>query len=134
MNIGFIAHNSRKSLIENFCLAYKYILAKHELYATEMTGRRIEEATNLKVHKFLSGSVGGENQFIDMIERNYMDLVIFFYNPILNSPNEADIFAITRTCDRYNIPIATNSATAESMVLGLAAGDLDWRDTAKREY
>ena len=134
MNIGFIAHNSRKSLIENFCLAYKYILAKHELYATEMTGRRIEEATNLKVHKFLSGSVGGENQFIDMIERNYMDLVIFFYNPILNSPNEADIFAITRTCDRYNIPIATNIATAESMVLGLAAGDLDWRDTAKREY
>lgn len=134
MNIGFIAHNSRKNLIENFCLAYKYILAKHELYATEMTGRRIEEATNLKVHKFLSGSVGGENQFIDMIERNYMDLVIFFYNPILNSPNEADIFAITRTCDRYNIPIATNIATAESMVLGLAAGDLDWRDTAKREY
>ena len=134
MNIGFIAHNSRKSLIENFCLAYKYILAKHELYATEMTGRRIEEATNLKVHIFLSGSVGGENQFIDMIERNYMDLVIFFYNPILNSPNEADIFAITRTCDRYNIPIATNIATAESMVLGLAAGDLDWRDTAKREY
>ncbi len=134
MNIGFIAHNSRKSLIENFCLAYKYILAKHELYATEMTGRRIEEATNLKVHKFLSGSVGGENQFIDMIERNYMDLVIFFYNPILNRPNEADIFAITRTCDRYNIPIATNIATAESMVLGLAAGDLDWRDTAKREY
>ena len=134
MNIGFIAHNSRKSLIENFCLAYKYILAKHELYATEMTGRRIEEATNQKVHKFLSGSVGGENQFIDMIERNYMDLVIFFYNPILNSPNEADIFAITRTCDRYNIPIATNIATAESMVLGLAAGDLDWRDTAKREY
>ena len=134
MNIGFIAHNSRKSLIENFCLAYKYILGKHELYATEMTGRRIEEATNLKVHKFLSGSVGGENQFIDMIERDYLDLVIFFYNPILNSPNEADIFAFTRTCDRYNIPIATNIATAESMVLGLAAGDLDWRNTMKPEY
>lgn len=134
MNIGFIAHNSRKSLIENFCLAYKYILGKHELYATEMTGRRIEEATNLKVHKFLPGSVGGEKQFIDMIERDYMDLVIFFYNPIMNSPNEADIFAITRTCDRYNIPIATNIATAESMVLGLANGDLDWRNTMRPVY
>lgn len=133
MNIGFIAHNSRKNLIENFCLAYKYILAKHELYATEMTGRRIEEATNLRVHKFLSGSVGGEKQFIDMIERDYMDLVIFFYNPIMNSPNEADIYSITRTCDRYNIPIATNIATAESMVLGLANGDLDWRATMKPE-
>lgn len=134
MNIGFIAHNSRKNLIENFCLAYKYILAKHELYATEMTGRRIEEATNLKVHKFLSGSVGGEKQFIDMIERDYMDLVIFFYNPLQNSPNEADIFAITRTCDRYNVPIATNIATAESMVLGLTNGDLDWRNNMHPIY
>ena len=134
MNIGFIAHNSKKSLIENFCLAYKYILAKHELYAAEMTGRRIEEVTNLKVHKFLSGSVGGEKQFIDMIERNYFDLVIFFYNPIMNSPNEANIFAITRVCDRYNIPIATNIATAESMVLGLANGDLDWRENMHPLY
>ena len=60
MNIGFLAAGSRKDLIENFCVAYKYILAKHTLFATEMTGRRIEQATNLKVHKFLSGSVGGE--------------------------------------------------------------------------
>ena len=131
MNIVFIAHNTRKNLIENFCLAYKYILAKHELYATEMTGRRIEEATNLKVHKFLSGSVGGEEQFIDMIERDYMDLVIFFYNPIVNSPNEANIYSITRSCDKYNIPIATNIATAESIVLGLANGDLDWRENMR---
>ena len=70
-----------------------------------------------------------------MIERNYMDLVIFFYNPILNSPNEADIFAITRTCDRYKYSHRHQTLPpAESMVLGLAAGDLDWRDTAKREY
>ena len=132
MNIAFIAHNSRKNLIDNFCIAYKYILAKHELYATEMTGRRIEEATNLKVHKFLSGSVGGEQQLIDMIEREYVDLVIFFYNPILNSPNEANIYSITRVCDQYNIPIATNIATAESMVLGLMNGDFDWRENIRR--
>ena len=134
MNIGFIAHNSKKSLIENFCLAYKYILAKHELYATEMTGRHIEDVTNLKVHKFLSGSVGGEQQFIDMIERGYLDLVIFFYNPIMNSPNEANIFSITQVCDRFNIPIATNIATAESMIHGFAAGDLNWREGMRPSY
>ena len=133
MNIGFIAHSSRKDLIENFCVAYKYILAKNELFATEMTGRRIEQATNLKVHKFLSGTVGGEKQFVDMIQRGYMDLVIFFYTPIMNSPNEPDIIAITRECDRYNIPIATNIATAESMVLGLDHGDLDWRNSVRPE-
>lgn len=127
MNIGFIAHNSKKSLMENFCLAYKRILSKHELYATGITGRRIEEVTNLKVHKFLPGSVGGDKQFTEMIERNDMDMVIFFYNPILQDPRQADIDSITRCCDRYNIPIATNIATAESLLLGLSNGDLDWR-------
>lgn len=131
MNIGFIADSSRKDLIENFCVAYKYILAKHNLYATEMTGRRIEQATNLRVHKFLSGSVGGERQFIDMIQRNYMDLVIFFYNPIQSSPNEDAIISVTRECDRYSIPIATNMAAAEAMVLGMDRGDLDWRDAIR---
>ncbi len=127
MNIGFIAHNSKKTLMENFCLAYKYILSKHSLYATGITGRRIEEVTNLKVYKFLPGSVGGDKQFMDMIERNCMDMVIFFYNPLETSPNTADISAISRCCDQYNIPIATNIATAESLILGLSRGDLDWR-------
>ena len=131
MNIGFIAAGSRKDLIENFCVAYKSILARHELYATEMTGRRIELATNLKVHKFLSGSVGGEKQFIDMIQRDYMDLVIYFYNPLMSSPNEPDLIEITRECDRYNIPIATNIATAEAMVLGLEQGSFQWRAAAR---
>ncbi len=133
MNIGFIAHNNKKNLIENFCLAYKYILSKHSLFATGMTGRRIEEVTNLKVYKFLPGSVGGDKQFMDMIERNSMDMVIFFYNPLQVSPNSPDIFAITRCCDEYNIPVATNIATAESLVLGLARGDLDWRLNVRSE-
>lgn len=127
MNIGFIAHNSKKTLMENFCLAYKYILSKHNLYATGITGRRIEEVTNLHVYKFLPGSVGGDKQFMNMIERNCMDMVIFFYNPLITSPNTADIYAISRCCDQYNIPMATNIATAESLILGLSRGDLDWR-------
>lgn len=133
MHIAFIASASRKDLIENFCVAYKSILAKHELYATEMTGRRIEQATNLHVHKFLSGSVGGAKQFIDMIQRNYMDLVIDFYNPMQFSPNEPYILQVTTECDRYNIPVATNIATAEAFVLGMDHGDLDWRNSVRPE-
>ena len=60
MNVGIIAHNSKKSLIEDFCIAYKGILIKHEIFATGTTGRRIEDVTNLRVHKFLAGSVGGD--------------------------------------------------------------------------
>ncbi|MCR1838778.1 methylglyoxal synthase [Murimonas intestini] len=128
MNIGIIAHNSKKNLIEDFCVAYKRILGKHEIYATGTTGRRIEEVTNLRVHKFLPGSIGGDKQFLEMIERNGLDMVIFFYNPAMISPKEPDIYMVSKHCDRYNIPIATNIATAESLILGLDHGDLEWRN------
>jgi methylglyoxal synthase len=127
MNIGIIAHNSKKVLIEDFCIAYKNILAKHEVYATGTTGRRIEEVTSLHVHKFLAGSIGGDKQFMEMIERGDMDMAIIFYNPAMIDPAEPDITKITRCCDQYNIPAATNIATAEVLILGLARGDLDWR-------
>ena len=127
MNLGIIAHNSKKVLIEDFCIAYKNILARHEVYATGTTGRRIEEVTNLHVHKFLAGSIGGDKQFMEMIIRGDMDMVIFFYNPSMINPKEPDVTEIARCCDQYNIPIATNIATAESLILGLARGDLDWR-------
>ena len=120
MNLGIIAHNSKKVLIEDFCIAYKNILAKHEVYATGTTGRRIEEATSLHVHKFLAGSIGGDKQFMEMVERQDLDMVMI-------DPKEPDITSIVRRCDQYNIPVATNIATAELLILGLARGDLDWR-------
>ena len=127
MNIGLIAHNSKKTLIEDFCIAYKGILQKHELYATGTTGRRIEDVTNLRVHKFLAGTLGGDKQFTEMIERNDMDMVIIFYYPVNINRREPDVAKISLYCDQYNIPIATNIATAEMLILGLDRGDLDWR-------
>ena len=99
MNVGIISHNNKKELIENFCIAYKKILGKHTLYATGVTGRRIEEATNLKVNKFLPGSVGGDRQFMEMIADNRMDMVIFFYNPSMAATEKPDIYAIMNLCD-----------------------------------
>ena len=84
--------------------------------------------TNLKVHKFLPGSVGGDRQCAEMIQRNSMDMVIFFYNPAMINPKEPDIDMISKYCDQYNIPIATNIATAESLIIGLSKGDLEWRE------
>ncbi len=127
MNIGILAHNSKKSLIEDFCIAYKSILMRHEIYATGTTGRRIEDATSLHIHKFLAGDIGGDKQFTEMIERNDMDMVIMFYNPVNLAGRDADVINIIRTCDQYSIPIATNIATAEMLILGLDRGDLDWR-------
>ncbi|MBE5996244.1 MAG: methylglyoxal synthase [Lachnospiraceae bacterium] len=133
MNIGITAQNSKKSLMEDFCIAYKGILAKHDIYATYSTGKRVEDMTNLHIHKFLPGDIGGDKQFTDMVARGDMDMVIYFYNPYQNEPNVPDIYLIVRACDQYNIPLATNIASAELLILGLANGDLDWRLNLRKE-
>ena len=95
----------KKSLMEDFCLAYKKILEKHELYATGTTGRRIEESDKASCTQISAGGASEEGkQFVEMIARNEMDMVIFFYNPLLNSPKEPSIDAICRACDNYNVP------------------------------
>ena len=96
MNLGIIAHNSKKVLIEDFCIAYKNILAKHEVNATVATGRRIEEATDHLVHKLFPSSIGGDKQFMEMVERQDLDMVILFYNPVMIDPKETDITAIVK--------------------------------------
>ena len=76
MNIALIAHDAKKKLMQNFCIAYRGILSKNELYATGTTGRLIEEVTNLNIHKYLAGHLGGEQQIGAQIEHNEIDLVI----------------------------------------------------------
>lgn len=119
MNVGIIAHNAKKDLIQDFCIAYKKLFERHKIIATGNTGRRIEEVTRLPVTKLLPGSIGGDHQFIAQIERGEIDLVIFFYNPYLCDEKEPNVDEITRLCDLYNIPIATNMGTAEVLVLNL---------------
>ena len=131
MNLGIIAHNSKKVLIEDFCIAYKNILAKHEVYATGTTGRLIEEASNLTVHKFLAGHLGGEQQLGAMIEQNEMDLIIYLREPLATQKQDPDVKRIFMLCDTHNIPMATNLATAEMMIRSLGRGELDWREMYK---
>ena len=71
MNVGLIAHDSKKKLMQNFCIAYKGILSKHNLYATGTTGKLIEEVTNLNIHKFLPGHLGGEQQMGCLLYTSY---------------------------------------------------------------
>ena len=119
MNIGIIAHRAKKDLIQDFSIAYKKFFEKHRIIALGNTGRWIEEVTKLPVIKLLPGDLGGEKQMIAQIERQELDLVIFFYNPNLNEATDTDVTEITRLCDMYNIPIATNIGTAEALVLNM---------------
>lgn len=126
-----VAHDAKKKLMQNFCIAYRGILSKNEIYATGTTGRLIEEVTNLNVHKYLAGHLGGEQQLAAEIEHNVIDLVIFLRDPLSPKSHEPDLMDVLRLCDIHNIPLATNVATAELLIKALDRGDLDWREILK---
>ncbi|MEG1684112.1 MAG: methylglyoxal synthase [Oscillospiraceae bacterium] len=126
MNIALMSHDNKKELMVQFCTAYAGILSRHSIFATNTTGHMVAEATGLDIHCFLSYAHGGSQQIGARISYNEFDLVLFFSDP--NSATMADdITYISRLCDQNNIPYASNIATAEMLVLGLARGDLDWR-------
>ena len=128
MNIGLIAHDEKKKLMQNFCIAYRGILARHTLFATGTTGRLVEEVTNLNIHKYLAGHLGGEQQMGAQIEANDMDLVIFLRDPLRPKPHEPDISNVMKLCDIHNIPVATNLATAELLIKSMERGDFEFRN------
>lgn len=127
MNIGLIAHDGKKTLMQNFCIAYRGILSKHNLFATGTTGRLIEEVTNLSIHKYLAGHLGGEQQMSAQIAQDDIDALIFLRDPMAK-PHEPEVNGVIKLCDMHNIPMATNLATAELIILSIDRGDLDWRE------
>ena len=128
MNIALIAHDTKKELMVQFCIAYCGVLSKHNLCATGTTGKMVAEATGLNVQRYLSGSQGGDQQIASRIACNEVDLLLFFRDPINAKPSEPNEMTLLRLCDVHNIPLATNIATAEVLIHGLERGDLDWRD------
>ena len=109
MNIALMAHDRKKELMVQFCIAYCGILAEHSLCATHVTGKLVSEATGLPITLYLHADQGGAQQIGARISFNEID-------------------KIERLCDQYQIPFATNAATAEVLVQGLRRGDLDWRN------
>ena len=135
MNIALIAHDAKKELMVQFCIAYCGILSRHSLCATGTTGKLVSEATGLNITCFMAGSQGGDQQISSRISCNEIDLLLYFRNPIGAKATEPDEASLLRLCDVYNIPYATNIASAEAMIHALENGDLDWRDIVnpKRE-
>ena len=128
MNIALIAHDAKKELMVQFCIAYCGILSRHNLCATGTTGKLVAEATGLRITCFMAGSQGGDQQISSRISCNEIDLLLFFRDPINAKPSEPNEMTLLRLCDVHNIPMATNIATAEVLIHGLERGDLDWRD------
>ena len=128
MKIAIIAHDAKKELMVQFCIAYCGILSKHNLCATGTTGKLVSEATGLTIQKYLSGSQGGGQQIGARISCGEIDVLLFFRDPINPKSNEPNDINLLRLCDVHNVPVATNIATAEALVMALEQGALDWRE------
>ena len=129
MNIAFLAHDKKKELMVQFCTAYKSVLIKHNLFATATTGRLIADNTGLPITMLLSHKQGGHQQINARIAYNEIDLVLLFSDPnTIDVWDDNQMLETIRHCDKHNVPIATNLASAEMLIMGLQRGDLDWRE------
>ena len=128
MNIALMAHDAKKELMVQFCIAYSGILSHHNLCATGTTGKMVSEATGLEIFRFLSGTHGGDQQIAARISCNEIDVLLFFRDPINRKASEPNEMNLLRLCEVHNVPVATNIATAEALIMALERGDLDWRE------
>ncbi|MCI6278157.1 MAG: methylglyoxal synthase [Clostridium sp.] len=119
MRVALIAHDKKKDDIIELSRRYKNILEEHELFATGTTGKLISEIVGLKVQRFLSGPLGGDQQIGAKIAEGEMDLVIFLRDPLTAQPHEPDVSALIRLCDVHCIPVATNVGSAEIFMSAL---------------
>lgn len=127
MNIAIIANDKKKELITEFCIAYCGILSRHNICSTAITGKYISEATGLNIEKLLSGSHGGVEQIASKIAYDEVDLLILLRDTNNDTEYTETELNLVKLCDKYTIPVATNVATAEALILALDRGDLDWR-------
>ena len=128
MEIAIIAHDMKKELMTQFCIAYCGILSKHNICATAVTAKYISEATGLSIDKLMSGEHGGEEQVASRIAYNEIDVLLYFRDTRPDARYNPAEHELLRLCDQNNIPVATNIATAEVIVTALDRGDLDWRE------
>ena len=128
MQIAIIAHDTKKELMTQFCIAYCGILSKHNLCATSITAKYISEATGLEIERLMTGDHGGEQQIASRIAYDEIDVLLNFRGTNPDSIYENQGIDLINMCDRHNVPVATNIATAEVIITALERGDLDWRN------
>lgn len=124
MKIALIAHDKKKNKMIDLALRYKDVLSEHEIYATGTTGTLVIGETGIKINRFKSGPLGGDQQIGSMIANSELDLVIFLRDPLTSQPHEPDVSALLRLCDVTNTPLATNMASADIMLTALSRKEI----------
>jgi methylglyoxal synthase len=118
--IAIIAHDGKKAEMVAFLKDHAEELSDVDIIATGTTGKHVAQS-GLKVDAKLSGPWGGDAQIAAEVAENKLAAVIFFRDPLGKHPHEPDVQMLLRLCDLYNIPLATNPATARFLVKGMHA-------------
>ncbi|CAM3773169.1 methylglyoxal synthase [Deinococcus frigens] len=117
--VALIAHDKKKLELAMFALAHREILTRFHLVATGTTGGILHKQTGLEVERMLSGPLGGDQQIGARLAEERVLAVFFFRDPLTAQPHEPDVSALVRLCDVHDIPLATNPASAQALMLWL---------------
>jgi methylglyoxal synthase len=114
--LALISHDGKKADMVAFAMEHKDVLKRYDLVATGTTGGLIHDKTGLPVTRMLSGPIGGDAQIAAMVAEGKIEAVFFFVDPLGKHPHDPDIQSLLRICNVHNVPLATNSATAEFII------------------
>ena len=114
--LALIAHDQKKAEMVSWAMKNKESLARFNLCGTGTTAKLVGDATGLEVKRYLSGPLGGDQQIGAKIAEGEIDAVVFFWDPLNAQPHDPDVKALLRIAVVYDIPIATNTATANYMI------------------
>ncbi len=121
--VALIAHDGKKDDMIRLAIAQRDLLEQFHLIATGTTGERVARMTNLVVERMLSGPMGGDAQIAARVAEGKVVAVIFLVDPLYAHPHEPDIQGLLRICNVYNVPLATNEASAVLILQGLVIDD-----------
>lgn len=114
--IALVAHDGCKDDLLDWAQHNREELSRHQLFGTGGTGTLIAKATGLKVERFLSGPLGGDQQIGAAISTHELDILIFFWDPLEAQPHDPDVKALLRLAVLHNIPTASNRSTADFLI------------------